>query len=38
MTRLCIICEGQTELGFVKELLVPHLQTFGIYERTFWSG
>ena len=30
MTRLCIICEGQTELGFVKELLVPHLQTFDI--------
>ena len=30
MTRLCIICEGQTELGFVKNLLVPHLQTFGI--------
>ena len=30
MKRLCIICEGQTELGFVKELLVPHLQTFGI--------
>lgn len=28
--RLCIICEGQTELGFVKELLVPHLQTFRI--------
>ena len=33
MTRLCIICEGQTELGFVKELLVPHLQTFGIYAH-----
>ena len=30
MTRLYIICEGQTELGFVKELLVPHLQTFRI--------
>ena len=30
MTRLCIICEGQTELGFVKNLLVPHLQTFRI--------
>ena len=30
MKRLCIICEGQTELGFVKELLVPHLQTFEI--------
>ena len=30
MKRLCIICEGQTELGFVTELLVPHLQTFGI--------
>ena len=31
MTRLCIICEGQTELGFVEKLLVPHLRTFGIY-------
>lgn len=30
MKRLCIICEGQTELYFVKELLVPHLQAFGI--------
>lgn len=30
MTRLCIICEGQTELGFVKALLLPHLQKFGI--------
>ena len=30
MKRLCIICEGQTELYFVRELLVPHLQTFGI--------
>lgn len=28
--RLCIICEGQTELGFIKELLFPHLHTFGI--------
>lgn len=31
MTRLCIICEGQTEGEFVKKLLVPHLQKFGIY-------
>ena len=30
MTRLCIICEGQTEREFVRKLLVPHLQTFGI--------
>lgn len=25
MKRLCIICEGETELYFVEELLVPHL-------------
>lgn len=31
MTRLCIICEGQTEGEFVKELLAPHLRTFEIY-------
>lgn len=30
MTRLLIICEGKTEGEFVKKLLVPHLQTFGI--------
>ena len=30
MTRLCIICEGQTELEFVERLLAPHLLTFGI--------
>ena len=30
MTRLLIICEGKTEHDFVKELLVPHLHTFGI--------
>ena len=30
MKRLCIICEGQTEGEFVRKLLVPHLQTFGI--------
>ena len=33
MKRLCIICEGQTEREFVKNLLVPHLQTFGIYAH-----
>lgn len=30
MKRLCIICEGQTEGEFVRELLVPHLRTFGV--------
>ena len=30
MKRLCIICEGKTEGEFVRKLLVPHLQTFGI--------
>ena len=30
MKRLCIICEGQTEGEFVRKLLVPHLQAFGI--------
>ena len=30
MKRLCIICEGRTEGEFVRKLLVPHLQTFGI--------
>lgn len=30
MNRLIIICEGQTEHGFVERLLAPHLLTFGI--------
>lgn len=30
MTRVCVICEGQTELAFVKEVLEPHLRAFGL--------
>lgn len=31
MTRLAISVEGQTEHEFFKRLVVPHLQTFGVY-------
>ncbi len=31
MTRLRIICEGQTEEEFVNELLARHLHAFGVY-------
>lgn len=30
MIRVCVICEGQTELAFVKEVLEPHLRDFGL--------
>lgn len=40
MTSLCIICEGKTEGEFVRKLLVPHLQAFGIdaYATTLTTG
>lgn len=31
MTRLAVICEGQTEEGFVKECLAPHLADHSVY-------
>ena len=31
MTRLYIICEGQTEATFVQELLTPYFLPFGLY-------
>ncbi len=31
MTRLIIIVEGQTEEGFCKDLLVPHLAQFNVF-------
>lgn len=34
MKRLYVIVEGQTEQQFVKELLLPYLQQFGIYVVT----
>ncbi len=34
MKRLFIIVEGQTEEEFVKSILFPHLQSFGIYDVT----
>jgi len=32
MVRLAISVEGQTEERFVKILIVPHLERFGIYR------
>ena len=34
MKRLYIIVEGQTEQDFVKNLIAPYLQNFGIYNVT----
>lgn len=34
MKRLYIVVEGQTEQDFVKNLIVPYLQNFGIYSVT----
>lgn len=34
MKRLFIIVEGQTEEEFVKSILLPYLQNFGIYDVT----
>ena len=31
MTRLYMICEGQTEASFANALLEPHLRAFGVY-------
>lgn len=31
MKRLCIVCEGQTEVEFVKACLTPHLNGFGLF-------
>lgn len=30
MIRVCIVCEGQTEVAFVRNSLVPHLLDFGV--------
>lgn len=30
MIRVCIVCEGQTEVAFVQCCLAPHLQGFGV--------
>ncbi len=32
-TLLHILCEGQTEERFVKDVLSPYLQQFGIYTK-----
>lgn len=32
MKRLYIIVEGQTEEEFVKTMILPYMQQFGIYE------
>ena len=34
MKRIYIIVEGQTEQEFVKSIIAPHLQQFGIYSVT----
>ncbi len=34
MTRVLVICEGQTEQAFAKDLLAPHLVDNGIYLFT----
>ena len=31
MIRLCVICEGQTEAEFVRDVLEPHLRGYGLY-------
>ncbi len=31
MTRLYVVCEGQTEEAIVKAVLVGHLSTLGVY-------
>lgn len=31
MTRLLVICEGKTELEFIKTCVAPHLQTFAVW-------
>lgn len=31
MTRVCIVCEGQTEVEFIKTCLAPHLAGFKIW-------
>lgn len=31
MKTLCIVCEGPTEVEFVKACLTPHLQNFGLF-------
>ncbi len=33
MIELTVLCEGPTEVGFVAEVLSPHLATRGIYAR-----
>ncbi len=32
-TLLHILCEGQTEERFVKEVLSPYFQQFGVYTK-----
>ena len=31
--ELRVLCEGQTEQGFVTQVLAPHLQTFNVFAR-----
>ena len=38
MTRLIVIVEGKTEEGFVKEILAPHLLSFGVYATATMLG
>jgi hypothetical protein len=34
MKRLTIFCEGPTEQGFCKQVLLPHLSAYGVYLHT----
>ncbi len=38
MSRIHIICEGQTEESFVNELLAPHLAAFGVFPSASLIG
>lgn len=33
MSRLLILVEGQTEMGFVNDVLAPHLSGFGVFAK-----
>ena len=38
MAELNILVEGESEQGFVREVLAPHLSTFGVYAHAWLVG
>lgn len=34
MIRIFVVVEGQTEEAFVKEVLLPYLNDYGVYDVT----